>query len=1385
MKKISITLIVCVLLSLIPIQINANVTSYTTKNVFNGHTYSVFDEVMYWKDAKKFCENMGGHLVTITTPEEQQYVQSIVIDYNKPCWIGAYRLGTDTKWSWVTNERFEYTNWDEGEPTLYHNGEIEIYVGIYANNYDTSWSTTGKWNDFRQSTPTVKGFICEWDYEVSYFAEITYNSFTYDLLSQPINIDKESDAEVSVKVNYEDGTGKEKIYISQNAEKAVELENNTYKTFKPTEVFDAGKDIYILIVNEETGESFSERTRLKIVDNTKNGEWFPNGNVEGLNFKLGKETGFTIPDSVAVFGGTEIKWDFDFIPISVEYDREDNNKINVVFGTSIASSDGEEDKYFKDFSFKEYKEAFKDASKMKRSFKQLRGYFKNSKACKMNLFGGKVIGGGSGKPSFDFDVAGYAEAKIIDGNFTFVEGQLCFEAEVSYTYQGQLFIWVVPVYYEIGGGIGAGFEGNMINIAPETFIPEFEAYLTAKVKANIGAGVGVAKVATVGASGEGSLNLKTALHKDYLKAWGEGEANFNVKVFGKEVAKKPFGKGDFLIYETGNANGLISDSAVKLASLEDENVYSGIDINKVYENESRSYASSSTEWYGDIPPISLMTVEDTNKNLQLLAENVYTESAPMMCNIDGQKVMVMLWDNTERDAVNRTMVVYSVYDNKTGLWSAPVPVCDDGTADFYPCFNDGYLVWQNEKALLNDSMTLLDIAKLGEICVSKWNGTGFDEPVTITDNSVIDTQPFVCASDSEVNVVWTTNSENDIIGTTGSNSILKSSMADSTWDEAVIVKDNLNSIINLSAGFTDTGLTIAYVVDGDNDLQTINERDICIIAENEEYKLTDNDVLDSNPVFEGNVLYYYSNGNIEYMTLGCNGKASVFEEMKAGLTDSFTVDTNETGDVSIWWAKNTDNATEIFCTLYKDGEWSDEIQISDTGNQSKYPTGILETNGSMYIAYNNSIWQDGSVIQSDLYTIDLLPSYDLSVIDSYIDEDSMMVYATIKNTGELNIDSYTLSLIDGDINSQKVISEGLKAGESADVEIEYIKPENLDKHTITLSVSIDGEEYSLDNNSVALTVGSCDVNITDVRNYEKLPASLAVAVISNNGYSDTGKITVCLRKETADGIVAETQIIDNLSAGESTEVTFNYDIVENSNIQWYVTAESENEEISLGNNDAYFINNYLSSVSEYSHEILRYNIIENSLVVNAYAENNTDTDLNAISILCLYSNDGKVKGIATHFLSVDGYSNTGIDVWFENYTYASGDHVKMFMWDGLNNLKPLSETQQVSIALDKFNISIADCSYNNQKLFVNGYIENMGEYPLTADSVYAVYSSDGSLKGIKIQPLSVGGYSNMSVDVWFENYTYASGDYVKMFVWSRLTNLKPLIEDEQVSIIFN
>ena len=76
--------------------------------------------------------------------------------------------------------------------------------------------------------------------------------------------------------------------------------------------------------------------------------------------------------------------------------------------------------------------------------------------------------------------------------------------------------WVIPCYYEVGVGVGAGVEGNIVRLDPKTLKPTFNGYLTAKLSGELGAGVGIAKAATVGAAGEGSLNVKTALTKKYI-----------------------------------------------------------------------------------------------------------------------------------------------------------------------------------------------------------------------------------------------------------------------------------------------------------------------------------------------------------------------------------------------------------------------------------------------------------------------------------------------------------------------------------------------------------------------------------------------------------------------------------------------------------------------------------------------------------------------------------------------------------------------------------------------------------------------------------------------------------------------------------------------------
>ena len=60
-------------------------------STFNGHYYQVFEpDSITWEAAKQRCEQMGGYLATITSAEEQAFVDSLIENSGKNgLWLGA------------------------------------------------------------------------------------------------------------------------------------------------------------------------------------------------------------------------------------------------------------------------------------------------------------------------------------------------------------------------------------------------------------------------------------------------------------------------------------------------------------------------------------------------------------------------------------------------------------------------------------------------------------------------------------------------------------------------------------------------------------------------------------------------------------------------------------------------------------------------------------------------------------------------------------------------------------------------------------------------------------------------------------------------------------------------------------------------------------------------------------------------------------------------------------------------------------------------------------------------------------------------------------------------------------------------------------------------
>lgn len=116
------------------------------------HKYELVEDSVSWEEAKTLAEKRGGHLVTITSEDEQIYVETIA--NGTCCWIGAYCDEDHKNWQWVTGEEWKYTNWAEGEPNNSDN--------VASNErYASMWPC--EWNDLANESVEQSGYIIEWD----------------------------------------------------------------------------------------------------------------------------------------------------------------------------------------------------------------------------------------------------------------------------------------------------------------------------------------------------------------------------------------------------------------------------------------------------------------------------------------------------------------------------------------------------------------------------------------------------------------------------------------------------------------------------------------------------------------------------------------------------------------------------------------------------------------------------------------------------------------------------------------------------------------------------------------------------------------------------------------------------------------------------------------------------------------------------------------------------------------------------------------------------------------------------------------------------------------------------------------------------------------------
>jgi hypothetical protein len=146
---------------------NATLVQWAGGLEANGHWYELLEYSSHvtWESAQSIAESRGGHLATLTGPEENFFVFSLVpprLHLPGP-WIGGFQPAGSPEpaggWRWVTGEPFQWTNWNGLAPN-------NDFCGVLPEDKLHFFNQFGEWNDLSEAPdgciPPMRSFVIEY-----------------------------------------------------------------------------------------------------------------------------------------------------------------------------------------------------------------------------------------------------------------------------------------------------------------------------------------------------------------------------------------------------------------------------------------------------------------------------------------------------------------------------------------------------------------------------------------------------------------------------------------------------------------------------------------------------------------------------------------------------------------------------------------------------------------------------------------------------------------------------------------------------------------------------------------------------------------------------------------------------------------------------------------------------------------------------------------------------------------------------------------------------------------------------------------------------------------------------------------------------------------------
>ena len=149
----------------------------------NGHRYEAIDNgsVITWDEASTQAQLAGGHLATITSSAENNFVFSLLgdpvyWDFTNGFsvwgpWLGGFQdngvgqeLSPSDDWQWGTGETWSYTNWHHSTPN--QNGDedyLHYYYWLSDPNATSTWNDLFATGEHPGTTSQLTAYVIEYE----------------------------------------------------------------------------------------------------------------------------------------------------------------------------------------------------------------------------------------------------------------------------------------------------------------------------------------------------------------------------------------------------------------------------------------------------------------------------------------------------------------------------------------------------------------------------------------------------------------------------------------------------------------------------------------------------------------------------------------------------------------------------------------------------------------------------------------------------------------------------------------------------------------------------------------------------------------------------------------------------------------------------------------------------------------------------------------------------------------------------------------------------------------------------------------------------------------------------------------------------------------------